>query len=540
MNRYLKNLLLALFSGILLAVSWPKNGISFLLFIAFIPLLFLENDYYIKKIKNSSIPVFLYSWLTFLTWNILTTYWIKNATVEGAVGANIANSLFMAITFTIFHTIRCKINSKNDIYILMFIWITFEYIHLNWDLDWTWLTLGNGLASSWKIIQWYEYTGVLGGSLWVLGLNILGFSIFKKIILKENGLNKSIIAFSVILLVPISVSIIRYYTYNENHEKPINVVMVQPNVDPYYEKFVEANFAKQNLDYINLAKQKTDNNTDFILGPETAIVDAIWLNNIEDEIVVDLFENFVYQYKKANLVIGINSFKLYENEGEKTSTSRKFSTDGDEYYDAFNTAILISKNQKIQYHNKSKLVIGVEKMPYPVILKFLESLIIDLGGTSGSLGFSEKASVLKTNNNITVAPIICYESIYGEYVTSYVSLGAQALFIITNDGWWGETPGYKQHNEYARLRAIETRRSIARCANTGTSCFLNQKGDMFDETKYNTEAVLSNKIYLNNDITFYVKFGDYIGRISALISVLLLLLYIVKLFKKEKIKNSNI
>ena len=124
-------------------------------------------------------------------------------------------------------------------------------------------------------------------------------------------------------------------------------------------------------------------------------------------------------------------------------------------------------------------------MPFASILKPLEKFALDMGGSIGSLGVQEESSVFESSiHDIVVAPVICYESIYGEYVSSYILKGAQLIFIMTNDGWWEDTPGYHQLLAYARLRAIENRRSIARSANTGISCFINQRGDILQRTEW--------------------------------------------------------
>ncbi|MFW5773350.1 MAG: apolipoprotein N-acyltransferase [Tangfeifania sp.] len=131
------------------------------------------------------------------------------------------------------------------------------------------------------------------------------------------------------------------------------------------------------------------------------------------------------------------------------------------------------------------------------------------------------------------APVICYESVFGEYLTDYVKKGAEFIVIITNDGWWRNTPGYKQHLSFARLRAIETRRSIARSANTGISAFINQRGDLVQTTQWWSETAIKDSVKLNDKITFYVRYGDYIARVSVFVSVLLILY----LFVRKKIQK---
>ena len=104
-----------------------------------------------------------------------------------------------------------------------------------------------------------------------------------------------------------------------------------------------------------------------------------------------------------------------------------------------------------------------------------------------------------------------------------VKRGANLLVVLTNDGWWKDSPGTWQHFGYSRIRAVETRRSIAHCANTGISGFINQRGDVLKMTAVNTCTTLSSHIQLNGKITFFASHGDYLGKISTLLSVMVLI-----------------
>ena len=138
---------------------------------------------------------------------------------------------------------------------------------------------------------------------------------------------------------------------------------------------------------------------------------------------------------------------------------------------------MIDTTDRFQLYHKSKLVVGVENMPFTHLFKPIEKLAINLGGTVGTIGTSKERTVfVRERDHLKVAAVICFESIFGEFCTKFVRNGAQLFFIITNDGWWKDTPGHKQHMAYARLRTIECRRSIARSANTGISAFINQRG----------------------------------------------------------------
>jgi apolipoprotein N-acyltransferase len=161
-------------------------------------------------------------------------------------------------------------------------------------------------------------------------------------------------------------------------------------------------------------------------------------------------------------------------------------------------------------------------------------MIINIGGTSGSLGVQAEPENFTGPGGAKVAPVICYESVFGEYVSKYVQKGAQLIFIITNDGWWRNTPGYKQHLSFARLRAIETRRSIARSANTGISCFIDQRGEISQATNWWVPASINGTLNANSAMTFYVKHGDYIARVALFMTIVLLANLLVVRIKKNK------
>jgi len=173
-------------------------------------------------------------------------------------------------------------------------------------------------------------------------------------------------------------------------------------------------------------------------------------------------------------------------------------------------------------------------MPYPQYLKFLKKLTLRLGGTFRSLGIQEEREVFTSSeDSIRIAPVICYESVYGEYVGDYIKAGANYIFVITNDGWWGNTPGHRQHNALSTLRAIETRRSVARSANTGISCLIDQKGDIISRLPYWERGALIGEINANDRLTFYVQHGDFIGIISFYITLILLAGILVRIVTRN-------
>ncbi|MCK5169803.1 MAG: apolipoprotein N-acyltransferase, partial [Bacteroidales bacterium] len=129
---------------------------------------------------------------------------------------------------------------------------------------------------------------------------------------------------------------------------------------------------------------------------------------------------------------------------------------------------------------------------------------------------------------------------YGEFVTDYIKNGADFIFVITNDGWWGNTAGYKQHLNYSQLRAIETRRSIARSANTGISAFINQRGEILSRTQWWVRDAIKDTIKANTELTFYVKYGDYIGRLAGFLAIFIFLYaFVQSILNKSVLKKKK-
>ncbi|MEQ9438315.1 MAG: apolipoprotein N-acyltransferase [Cyclobacteriaceae bacterium] len=524
-------LLLSLASGLLFWLGWPPFAFPFFLFFAIAPLLAIENYCTAERYRRPGRVFFGYAYLTLLIWNLLTTWWVYNATLIGAIFMLLANALLMTIPWALYRMTKRFAGNTWGLFGLVLYWMTFEYIHLNWDLSWPWLTLGNGFAAQPAWVQWYEYTGVFGGTLWIW----LGNIAFYRILFGPEGIFTQKLRWQPLLLtvvwlsLPIVYSYICYFNY-EAQGTPTEVVALQPNIDPYTEKFVGSEqfipYEEQVDRFIAQSEQALTSETQFLLWPETAFDGVYFEPGFASSEIFQKILAFKARYPDLSLVTGMTSFIQYDKDTEAPPTARYREDMG--YYDVFNTALFLDEeNQEVFYH-KSKLVPGVEILPYPQVFRVISETIFDLGGTAGGYGRQAERTVLYDADSIGAAPAICYESIYGDFLAEFVRNGADLLFIITNDAWWGNTPGYKQHLEYASLRAIELRRSIARSANTGISAFINQRGDILQPTEYWEPAVIRDTIYANEELTFYAQHGDYLARTAAWLSPLVFLAAFVK------------
>ena len=530
--RRFTNLYLAIGSGLLLYAAWPVSPLTFLIFIAWVPLLWLETKVESRK---------KFFWLTYvamLVWNVSTTWWIWNASAPGAVAAFLANSLLMCLPWLGYKIAKKWLGERIGYISLIAFWMCFEYLHLqDWGLSWPWLTLGNSFATHPEWIQWYKYSGTSGGTLWILLVNVLLFLHLKNNFNRDGAKSyKNLLAGIVFLIIPIAFSMF-FSLHKRMPGLYPNIVVVQPNIDPY-EKVsgVTGSFEGQLQKLIALSEQQADDNTTLIIWPETALYMG---NGIEEtEMKNNLFLNplwgFLKRHPDASLYTGIESFRMFDS---ATKYSQEFSG---HHYESYNGSVVLDSNGAQSFYHKSMLVPGVETLPW--FLKFIDKWFAKFGGTTAGYARQNERTVLTAKGGYKIAPSICYESIYGEFMRKYVSNGANLICIITNDGWWKNTPGHKQHMNYARLRAIETGTWVARSANTGISCFIDPYGTVINPQPYNTTAAIKLSIPVTNrSQTFFVKHGDVLSKIMIGLSIALLAWVITlkvrkKLFQKISIR----
>ena len=554
-KRYNKRwLLLSTLSGVLLTLGFPNSPMTPLMFVGFVPLLMVEKE--VLDSGNKHHGILKYAYNAFVIWNVGATWWVGNAGLLPGMIANFLNAFFMCLPFWFFHKINGLINpnwavqegilktvkADNILKYLAFIalWVGFEYGHLNWEISWTWLTLGNAFAEYPSWIQWYEYTGVFGGTLWILLLNVLIFKIVEATFYKKENAQRLVIQLVAGFFLPILISVLIKLSVANAENSRINVVVVQPNYEPNYEKFdVPDNIQLQK--YLRLAAQKVDSTTDYLVFPETSF-DLRNCDQFSTNVVANELKNFVNRFPKLHLVLGIDAFKIYAQYAAQKPANlppsvREYDNrDGTfTYWEFYNAATQITSGvDSMPLYKKSKLVPGPENLPYGNWLGFLKPLFKKFGGTVGGLGGqSTRAAFWNKDGEHAVAPVICYESIYGDFCTGYVREGAQAIFVVTNDGWWDNTPGYVQHLQFAQLRAIELRRAVVRSANTGASCFINKNGEIEQQTAYGKDAVIKGTIEMNKNLTVYARLGDVLGRSGAWISVGFLLGFGILFLQKK-------
>jgi apolipoprotein N-acyltransferase len=494
------------------------------LFFGLVPMLVaMENIINSTSTKKGKL-IFNTTFLGFFVWNTLSIYWVYNALkmIGEVVAVPVTlipyalGPLLMATACWLYYRLRLATNRTLALMGLVCFWIGYEYLHQSWDLKFPWMTLGNGFASMHQWVQWYEYTGVYGGTIWIWAINILVFLIY--IGLSEaqtkSVRQKLVAGLIAVLVLPLGFSLYRY-THYEEQVNPSNIVVAQPNIDPY-EKNGTIPTAQQIAILTKLCDSIGQVNTEFFIWPETAINDTMDEDHIRTNNYFMQAQQFLAKYKNGNLITGAETYKLYSTNPPKTASALP---DG-QFMDRYSTAINIENSAQVQFYHKTKLVPGAESLPFKNTLSFLKPVFAHLGGATGDYTGQDAPNALYAASGIGAAPIICFDSIWGEWVARSVRSGAQFIAIMTNDGWWENTSGKDQHLGYAKLRAIETRRWVCRSANTGISAFINQRGDIVQQSKWWVKTALKQNINLNSDLTFYVQHGDYIPKTGSFLAVL--------------------
>ena len=532
---------LVLLFAVMMSVPFLIPHTGLLALFGLVPLLCMERIADLSGKKR----IWIYHYTAFVIWNAITTFWVCNATVGGGIFAVLANSLQMSLVFGLFRLSKKKFTGSLPYIFLAVAWIAWERFYFDAEISWPWLVLGNSFARTTWAIQWYEITGALGGSLWIWACNLGIFGLLVSIsdgsIFYWNRKAKAAALTGIVLLFagPLAASGIIGKDYKDSMESPdqLPVVIVQPNIDPY-NKFQAMTQDQQNaLLESQIVSALKDRRADSITSPLLVVAPETFTSDI---VCGDYprsrtwrrFTSLLQEYPGVNMLFGASSYDYLYQEERPSYTARNL-RDG-LWVESHNSALMIDGTSRTDIFHKSKLVLAVEHTPYPRIFCPIDDL---LGGVMGRCVGQEEINLLNVKGvdgqTIPVGCAVCYESVYGEYYTDYVRKGARAMTIITNDAWWGDTPGYRQHLSYASLRAIETRRAIARCANTGISAIIAPSGEILQPTPWWEPAVIESSIPLRDDITFYVSHGDITGRVCTFIFILLLLALCVRFVTKK-------
>lgn len=506
--------ILFLITGLFWCLSFPPFKFSFLSWFMLVPFFFMLNRENQNKIIIGKTYLFL------LISHVLTLYWICFSTVMGGVLAILVNPLFMMFPIFIWLFFRKKIASEFiQLLVLALLWIAFEWLLSLWELAFPWMILGNTQFLFSVELQFASVGGVFLISFFVFLFNIIFYFILKEWILSEKPHVKNWLFSLGFLFIFILFAGFFLTTQTEHPIGKLTAGIIQPNIDPW-EKWDSDNEANQ-VDQMENQTRKLavqDSTLRLVIWPETAV--PFYLLEGSDNV----FRNSLVRLSnEKNLAIatGFPHLQIYDD-STFAPPSARYSDWRKKYYQHFNAATVIDKNNIPVAYGKICLVPFAERVPWIDAYPFMKDLRFNLAGLGGwGKGLDTINFKLSSDADAIFPTAICYESAFPDLIKSFTQKGATFLTIITNDGWWGNTSGYHQHFEFSRMRAIENHRWIVRSANNGISGFIDPKGNVIEQTEYWKQTELSHQIELYDSETLYVKFGNWFPKLCLILSAVL-------------------
>lgn len=518
-KHYAYAFILALASGVLFIFGWQNPNYTFLLFFFLVPLFILLNS---NRIKGHLFFIYIALFIA----HSGTALWIYETNRNGAIGIFLINPLLFILPFILYQRYNKSYNSFIPEGVFISSWLSVEFFHHNWELAFPYITIGNGLGSFPQIIQWYEYTGVLRGSLWILSINAILFFACRQVYERKTITPVLLVCVLSLLLSPLLISL---YLSNKSIIAPtqkVEVVAVHTNTDCRNFKYKVAP-KKLSEHYLKTTMSHITNNTSFVIWPETAIVGTYWIsdNVKEGKLLRHIIDTISSVSPNANLISGIFLSKIVPKKDYYTLFDKKHKVFCHEY----NGAINIDPNEtSFEYRSKQKLVPLEEYTPYPIFMRKLKKTVKSLGGFSFFYEKEDGKIFTHKKLGIKTAMIICYESLFGEEITKYTKNGAQILFMGLNEGWYKNVTTATHFNNFARIRSIENRKYVIRSSNDGISSIIDTKGNILKKLSDFKPGAIRIAVYPNKKITFYAKYGDYIGRFALVVLGLLMSVSLIR------------
>lgn len=483
-NWWMLTLVYPVVSGLLMAAAFPPLPLGFLAFFSLLPL--------IPSMQQlTGRGAFGAGFVQGLVFYGATIYWVAWITPPGMAGAIFYMSLFRGLFVWVWSFVWQRMG-RFALWLGPVIWVGFEYFNSLGDMGFSWNLLGHTQADYLPLIQFAEATGVYGVSFWVVLVNLFAFRL-----LKSTQRGKWVGGILLVFAVPLAFGLWRLSDPVPNGD--LSVALVQQNVPPVEKSHwgFDHNFDKLKP----LTIQAKETGADLVVWSEAAL--PAYFNSAMHR---------TYQMRVQALIDSLGIF-LY------TGANRY---EADPIRDRrYNSSFLFEPGgTELPYYDKVKVVPFGERAPFPKLLGFLREIKWSGAGfVSGDFETGTARTVFEFPGG-KFSGLICFDSVFPWLARELTANGAEFLVVITNDGWFGRTSGPYQHAEMAIFRAIENRRSVVRCANTGISMFIDPYGRTLEETGIFHEAVLQHKVTRQTGHTLYTQFGDLFSMLCLVVTLM--------------------
>jgi apolipoprotein N-acyltransferase len=503
-----KDILLSLFSGILLILAFPKFDLELLAWVALIPLFFSVEG---KGLYHSFILGFftgIISFLGIIYWIIVAVHTYGNVPLILSGFILLLLVVYLSLFVGAFAFLTRFIQMRSGFQTFLFapvLWVALEYLRSFLLSGFPWANLGYSQYLNLPFIQMAEITGPYGPSFVILLVNATLFGILRqrpKKILSLKEVTLTIFVLSGVLIF----GYLRMGVVDRQmiQDPPLKIGLVQGDIDQSV-KWDES-FQKETLEiYEKLSFKVAGDKPSLIIWPETAT--PFFFQDAKE------YQPFVLDIPKkthAFLLFGTPSYKL-----EKGKVNH------------YNSAYLVSPSgELVGKYDKMHLVPFGEYVPMQDLLSFIGSLGEGIGDFKPG---KEVYNFSLPQGKFGV--LICFEIIFSDLCRRFVKGGANFLVTITNDAWFGRTSAPYQHFSMAVFRAVENRVFVARAANTGITGIIDPKGKIVKQGGIFTEEAMNGTIRYSNRKTFYTLYGDLFASACAFFSLLLL---VSAFFQKPK------
>jgi len=524
-----KELLFGLISGIFLGLSFPPIPLPYLVFVGLIPyLIVLEKRSTLAEINR-------FTYFTIFFFNLITLYWVGSWTPDADPFLMIAGSVLMffnpivfLIPSTIYYLVKKYINKQLALYLLPWFWLFYEYIYSVTDFKFPWISLSNSLPYFTGYIQIADIIGSYGLTILIVYANIFGYLIYKQFNRSRKINIVFTIMFCLMIVIPIVYGIIRVDSLKDS-ERSITVGLIQPNINPN-KKWEMGNLDKQIDLYLSMSDKAINEGAELIVWPETALPVYLISNRHKKE--TKKIQNFVDSFSTP-LLTGMPHANFFLDSATAPIDAKPLKNSKGSYT-SYNSILFFSPIKNVEQYGKIKLVPFGEKVPlvdlFPILGKWIKW---NVGISSWNTGTDTLVFNMQKSNNeeVNIGGVVCIESIYPDFIASFVNKGAEFIAVVTNDSWYGNSSGPYQHKEISVLRAVENRRSVIRAANGGISCIIHPNGKTIEKTDMFTKTVLVGIVPLSDQKTFFATNPLLFPVISILITIFIILISIINKFR---------